>query len=123
MVKRHQMKAKTKKRVVHLLTKKKLVKRKTSKAVLRTFLIGLATISVGSLSYAITLNRPTVSVAVSQSSAGLKIEGPALAPPPTPQSAAGPPAMSGRASWYAFGLPAPDALTCASRTFPRGTFL
>ncbi|HSX41136.1 MAG TPA: septal ring lytic transglycosylase RlpA family protein [Candidatus Saccharimonadales bacterium] len=33
------------------------------------------------------------------------------------------PDQIGKASWYAIGLPAPDALTCASTTFPRGTHL
>jgi rare lipoprotein A (peptidoglycan hydrolase) len=118
------MKAKTKKRVIHVLTKKKLVKRKTSKAILRSFLVGLATISMGSLAYAITMAKPTVGVLVHTSGTnGVEIVAPSLAPAPTPQSASGPPAMVGRGSWYAFGLPQPDALTCASRTFPRGTYL
>jgi len=118
------MKAKTKRRVLHVLTKKKLVKRKTSKHVLRTFLIGLATISMGSLAYAITLNKPTVNVAVHTSGpGGVEIKAPELAPTPTPQAASRPAAMTGRGSWYALGLPQPDALTCASRTFPRGTYL
>jgi hypothetical protein len=118
------MKAKTKRRVIHVLTKKKLVKRKTSKSVLRTFLIGLATISIGSLAYAITLNKPTISVPVHGTAAGgVEIKAPVVAGPPTPQSASGPAAMTGRGSWYALGLPQPDALTCASRTFPRGTYL
>jgi rare lipoprotein A (peptidoglycan hydrolase) len=119
------MKAKTKRRVIHVLTKKKLVKRKTSKAVLRSFVIGLATISMGSLAYAVTMNRPNVNVAVHSSSAGgVQIEAPvvAVAPTPTPATAGGA-AQNGRASWYALGLPAPDAFTCASRTFPRGTYL
>jgi rare lipoprotein A (peptidoglycan hydrolase) len=34
-----------------------------------------------------------------------------------------PPDQTGRASWYALGLRSPDALTCASTTFPRGTYL
>ncbi len=38
---------------------------------------------------------------------------------PAPQAAN----QIGRASWYALGLRAPDALTCASTTFPRGTRL
>ncbi|TAK89755.1 hypothetical protein EPO04_01465 [Patescibacteria group bacterium] len=33
------------------------------------------------------------------------------------------PDQSGIASWYALGLRAPDALTCASTKFPRGTYL
>jgi rare lipoprotein A len=118
------MKAKTKRRVIHVLTKKKLVKKKTSRHILRTFLVGLATISMGSLAYAITLNKPTISVPVHSSPAGgVEIKAPVINPAPTPQSAAGAPAQSGRGSWYALGLPQPDALTCASRTFPRGTYL
>ena len=116
------MKAKTKKRLIHILTKKKLVKKKHSKLILRNFLIGLATISMGSLCYAIALNKPNVGVAVHSSGAGgVELQAPAAAP--TPQTVSGGSAQSGRASWYAFGLPAPDALTCASRTFPRGTYL
>ena len=116
------MKAKTKRKLIHILTKKKLVKKKHSKFILRNFLVGLATISMGSLAYAIALNKPTVTVPVhSSGAAGIEIQAPAA--PPTPHAAPGGPAQSGRASWYAFGLPAPDALTCASRTFPRGTYL
>lgn len=33
------------------------------------------------------------------------------------------PDQIGKASWYALGLAAPDALTCASTVFPRGTRL
>lgn len=38
-------------------------------------------------------------------------------------TAAQAPAQIGAASWYALGLAHPDALTCASRQFPRGTYL
>jgi hypothetical protein len=119
------MKAKTKRRVLHVLTKKKLVKRKTSKHVLRAFLILLATVSTGSLAYGITLGKPTVGVTVHSSggAAGVQIKAPSIATPAPIQSASGAPAMSGRGSWYALGLPAPDSLTCASRTFPRGSYL
>jgi len=121
MVKRGYMKAKTKRRLLHVVTKKKLVKKRASRHILRTFLIGLATISMGSLAYAITLNKPTVNIAVhSTGPNGIQIQAPAT---PTPTPAAKGAAMSGKGSWYALGLPQPDALTCASRTFPRGTFL
>lgn len=33
------------------------------------------------------------------------------------------PDQIGSASWYALGLRSPDALTCASTKFPRGTYL
>lgn len=118
------MKAKTKRRVLHVLTKKKLVKRQTSKHVLRSFLILLATISTGSLAYAITMTKPTIGVAVHSSAAGgIQIKAPVPIATKAPVTAAGAPAMTGRGSWYALGLPAPDSLTCASRTFPRGTYL
>lgn len=38
-------------------------------------------------------------------------------------SAPKPPDQVGVASWYALGLHSPDALTCASTRFPRGTYL
>ncbi|HEY6736219.1 MAG TPA: septal ring lytic transglycosylase RlpA family protein [Candidatus Saccharimonadia bacterium] len=119
------MKAKTKRRVLHVLTKKKLVKRRTSKSVLRTFLIALSTLSVGSLAYAITVTKPTVGISVHSTAAGgVQIEAPiTLNATPAPQSPNSPAANTGRGSWYAFGLPEPDALTCASRTYPRGTYL
>jgi rare lipoprotein A (peptidoglycan hydrolase) len=119
------MKAKTKRRILHVLTKKKLVKRKTSKHILRSFLVLLATVSMGSLAYAITLNKPIINVTVHSSGpGGITIKAPvALAAAPAPQSPSGPAAMTGRGSWYALGLPQPDSLTCASRTFPRGSYL
>lgn len=120
------MKAKTKKRVIHVLTKKKLASKKTSKHFLRSFLILLATISMGSLAYGITMNKPVVSVPVhSTAASGVEIKAPVvkLAPTPKPQPVTGPAANTGRGSWYALGLPAPDALTCASRTYPRGTYI
>jgi hypothetical protein len=124
MVKRVQMKAKTKRRLIHVVTKKKLVKRKTSKHILRTFLVLLTSVSMGSLAYGIALNKPVLTVALHHSGAGgVEIQAPTLAGPPTPEPAGGPPAATGRGSWYALGLPQPDALTCASRTFPRGTYL
>lgn len=122
------MKAKTKRRIRHVLTKKKLVSRKTSRQVLRTFVIGLATISTGSLAYAIALTKPVVTVSVNGGNPqGRTISAPATPVPPVVQVAVAPSvpqgAVSGRASWYALGLPAPDTLTCASRTYPRGSYL
>ncbi len=117
------MKAKTKRRVRHVLTKKKLVKKQTSRHVLRTFIIVLATICTGSLAYAITMTKPVITVSVHGTGPdGRVLTGPAT---PTPKSATAPGGVvqSGRGSWYALGLPAPDALTCASRTFPRGSYL
>jgi rare lipoprotein A len=114
------MKAKTKRRIKHVLTKKKLVKKSTSRHVLRTFIVVLATICTGSLAYAIAITKPTVTVGV-HSTGGRVLVAPALATPtPPPKGAV---AQSGKGSWYALGLPAPDSLTCASRTFPRGSFL
>jgi len=111
------MKAKTKRRIRHVLTKKKLVKKKTSRHVLRAAAILLATISMGSLAYAITITKPTISVAVRSGTDGRVLVAP---PTPTPKILA---EQDGRGSWYALGLAAPDAITCASRTFPRGSYL
>ncbi len=116
------MKAKTKRRVIHVLTKKKLVKRKVSKHVLRSFFILVATVSIGALAYSITLNKPTINVAINHSGpGGIQIKAPVITTPTPPPPSS--PAMTGRGSWYALGLPEPDALTCASRTFSRGTYL
>jgi rare lipoprotein A (peptidoglycan hydrolase) len=113
------MKAKTKRRIKHVLTKKKLVSRKTSRHFLRTFIVILATICTGSLAYAITMTKPTVTVGVQ--GGGRVLVAPATpTPTPLPRGAV---VQRGRASWYALGLPAPDAMTCASRTFPRGSYL
>lgn len=115
------MKTKTKRRVKHLLTRKKLVSKKTSRHILRAASIVIATVSTGSLAYAISVAKPVVTIAVRTGpNAGRVIAAPVPATP-TPAPAGSP--RSGRASWYALGLPAPDTLTCASRTFSRGSFL
>ena len=110
------MKTKTKKKLKHLITKKKLVKRKTSQRVLRGFFIVVAAVCMGGLSFAIATTKPTVSLAVRTNiRPGTTL---VVAPPPAPA-----PDQVGSASWYAIGLPAPDELTCASRRFGRGTYL
>jgi hypothetical protein len=115
------MKAKTKRRMRHLVTKKKLVKKSTSRHFLRGFAILLSTVSMGSLAYAIAVTRPAVSVSVHGPAGGQLIVAPST---PTPVSKApGAADQVGRGSWYAYGLPEPDAITCASRTFPRGSYL
>lgn len=124
------MKAKTKRRIHHVLTKKKLVKKRTSHHVIRTFVILLATVCTGSLAYGITMTKPVVTVSVQGSGPdGRTILAPATpTPAPATRRSFGPAPSGdadqvGKASWYALGLPAPDSLTCASRTFPRGTYL
>ena len=115
------MKAKTKRRITHLVTKKKLVKKRTSRHVLRAFAILLATVSMGAVAYAIAATKPAITVAVHGPAAGQLI---VAAATPTPVAKApGSPDQVGRGSWYAYGLPEPDAITCASRTFPRGSYL
>lgn len=110
------MKAKTKRKIHHVLTKKKLVKKQTSRQVLRGFFIFVTTLCTSSLVFAVAITKPTVNTEIRTQ---LKTKSitfvPVVSQPPTEQS--------GSASWYAFGLPAPDAQTCASRTFPRGTYL
>lgn len=120
------MKAKTKRRLKHIVTKKKLVKKKTSRHVLRGFAILLATVSMGSLAYAIAVTRPVVTIPVTGPAAGQLIVAPSTPRPiavTKPVKVPGGPDQVGRGSWYALGLPAPDALTCASTTFPRGSYL
>lgn len=112
------MKAKTKRKIHHTLTKKKLVSKKTSKFVLRSALIFGATVCTGALAYAAAVAKPTVNIAVSTSGP----EGRAINAP-VPSKAPGGPDQVGRGSWYALGLPQPDALTCASTTYPRGSYL
>jgi rare lipoprotein A (peptidoglycan hydrolase) len=115
------VKAKTKRKIHHTLTKKKLVSKKTSRLVLRSSLIFGATICTGALAYAAAVVHPTINVAVSTAGPnGKVISAPAT---PVPTKAPGSPDQTGRGSWYALGLPAPDTLTCASRTFPRGSYL
>ena len=112
------MKTKTKRKIHHTLTKKKLVSKKTSRLFLRSGLIFGATICTGALAYAAAVVHPTINVAVSTAGPnGKVISAPIVAKAP------GGPDQAGRGSWYALGLPAPDTLTCASRTFPRGSYL
>jgi hypothetical protein len=113
------IKAKTKRRIKHLLTKKKLVSRRTSKHILRGASVIIATISMGSLAYAITINKPVVTVSVRSNVDGRLIAAPTT-PTPTPEPIGG---NVGRASWYALGLPQPDTITCASRVYPRGSYV
>ena len=110
------MKAKTKRKIHHVLTKKKLVKKKTSRRVLRAFFITVMTISTSSLVFAIAITKPTVNTNIRTQlrTKGITFE-PVVTQVPTEQE--------GRGSWYALGLPQPDAITCASTTFPRGTYL
>ncbi len=112
------MKAKTKRKINHTLTKKKLVSKKTSRMFLRTSLIFGATICTGALAYAAAVVHPTVNVAVSTAGPNGRVIN-----APEPIKLPGAPDQVGRGSWYALGLPEPDSLTCASRTFPRGSYL
>lgn len=113
------MKTKTKKKIKkvhHAVTKKKLVKKKTSQRVLRGFFITVAAISMSGLAFAIATTKATLSVEVHS---GIK-PGTVLVNVPPPQPRAD---QVGTASWYALGLPSPDSLTCASTRFGRGTYL
>jgi rare lipoprotein A (peptidoglycan hydrolase) len=65
-----------------------------------------------------------VDVNVHSSLANKTISAPVVTVSDTPAAPSpGAPNQSGRGSWYALGLAAPDAITCASRTFPRGSQL
>lgn len=111
------MKAKTKKKIRHTLTKKKILKRKHSHHLLRSAYIIVATITTGSLAFAIATTKPTVNIQIApRNTTRITTIKPGTA-------ASGEPDQVGQGSWYALGLPEPDALTCASTTFPRGTYL
>ena len=114
------MKAKTKRRIKHLLTKKKLVKKRTSRHILRAASVIIATVSMGSLAYAITVTRPVVTVSVHSSGPDGRIIASIATPAPVAPPKTG---NIGRGSWYALGLPQPDTLTCASRIYPRGSYI
>lgn len=111
------MKTKIKKRLKHLhhvATRKKLVKKKTSLKFAQGFFILIAIVCMGSLALAIAQVKPLVQIGLETN---LK-----------PRSISTEPVITGAdqvgtASWYALGLRSPDAHTCASTKFPRGTYL
>ena len=118
------MKAKTKRRLKHLVGRKQLLRKKHAQRLGRSIFIGLVGASIASLAYAVTITHPTVNVNVHSTLAGKTIAAPVVTVTDTPPAtAAGGPNEVGRASWYALGLLSPDAITCASRTFPRGSHL
>jgi rare lipoprotein A len=125
-VRRHAKKLLKKTAKLHRATRRQLTKRQPKKAgsrhLLRASIIVIATISTSSLAYAIAVAKPVVTVSVQGiGGAGIQLGTP---PTPTPKpKAPGSPDQTGRASWYAWGLPEPDAITCASTTFGRGSYL
>ncbi len=110
------MKSKTKHKIKHLVIKKKLVKKKASRQFFRGFFAIVMVACTGSLVFAVAVTKPTVNtdIRASLKTKSITFE-PIITQPPADQE--------GRGSWYALGLAAPDAITCASRTFPRGTYL
>lgn len=112
------LKAKHKRKLKHLLFKRKLFKRKTTQKLVRALYMGILLVSMGSLAYTITLAKPVIEVNANKPGKIVTL----TVPTPTPLPP-GSVAQHGRASWYAWGLPEPDALTCASTTYPRRTFL
>ena len=103
------------KRVHHHLTKKKVVKKRTGWRIARTVFALIVASSFSSLAFAIATTKPVVNLDLQTN-----LKPTTFAPP---QAAESRPDQVGQASWYALGLAAPDALTCASTTFPRGTYL
>ncbi len=124
------MKTKTKKKLKshlpkllkrgHKILRRKPLKKKAAQRLLRGFFIFVMTACTGSLFLAVATAKPTVdpnlrarfsthSVTVDAATGKVMAGGSAD--------------QVGLASWYALGLPQPEAQTCASRTFPRGTFL
>lgn len=113
---------KTAKRAKRHLLPARLRRSKLGRA-LRVTVILATTISTGSLAYAIATAKPEISLGVGTSQPQQLGAAATPAPTPAPSRAPGSPDQSGRASWYAYGLLEPDALTCASTTFGRGTYL
>lgn len=102
------------KRISHTVTRKKLVRNRTSKRLLRGLFVSIMLVSAGSLTFAIAYTRPIKGVELE---ANLKPKSFSKEPVHTGID------QVGMASWYALGLPQPDALTCASTKFPRRTYL
>jgi rare lipoprotein A (peptidoglycan hydrolase) len=118
------MKAKTKRRLKHLVGKKHIIHKKHAKHLGRSVFLGLVGACTASLAYAVSTTHPTVDVNVHSTFAGQTISAPVVTVSDTPAPPApGAPNQVGRGSWYALGLSDPDAITCASRTFPRGSEL
>jgi Lytic transglycolase len=111
----------------HAASGKRIIKHHHAKHLARGFFITVATLCTGSLALAIAATRPGIGVQLSaQLRPGTHIANPA--PAPAPKAVVSPRILAvqdGRseASWYALGLPQPDALTCASRTYGRGSYL
>jgi len=118
------MKAKTKRRLKHLVGRKQLLRKNHARHLGRSVFVGLVGACMASLAYAVTITHPTVDVNVHSTLAGKTIAAPVVTVRDTPPAPlAGGPNEVGRGSWYSLGLMAPDAITCASRTFPRGSHL
>jgi rare lipoprotein A len=107
-------------RLARTANRKSVLRRQHAHRLWRTVFVTIATTCTGSLAFAIATTRPTVNLQVNTRPntriTNIAPEAPAAKDP-------GAPDQSGIASWYALGLPQPDALTCASTTFPRGTYL
>jgi rare lipoprotein A (peptidoglycan hydrolase) len=117
-----QVKRTTKKasKLVAKHAKRRVLKKKQAQKLLRVFAIAVFTLSGGALVYAISTTKPTVDVSLQ---AKHKTKSITITPADGSISTAPVSDQAGQASWYALGLPAPDSHTCASRTYPRGTYL
>lgn len=113
-----ELRAKAARRAGHNARRSQKLARQNLAIVIFTIIV---TLSFGSLAFAINLQLippPAMFSKYPDTQAVLDnyIKNPKISPD-------GAPDQVGKASWYALGLPAPDALTCASTTFPRGTHL
>lgn len=102
------------KQLRHTATRKKLLKKRSSQRLMRSLFAAIMLVSIGSLTVAIASTRPIRGVELE---ANLKPKSFSKEPVHTGVD------QVGIASWYALGLPQPDALTCASTKFPRRTYL
>jgi rare lipoprotein A (peptidoglycan hydrolase) len=107
--------------LARVANRRKILDKKQAHRLWRTAFITIATTCSGTLAFAIATTRPTINVQLDSRPNTRVTE---IAPAPTVTvKQPGAADQSGIASWYALGLPEPDALTCASTTFPRGTHL
>jgi rare lipoprotein A (peptidoglycan hydrolase) len=90
---------------------------------LRAFFLTTVTLSTIGLIYFMAATKPYYVISVHTNPKTLTAPTPAPAVTVSVSQVGTEADQIGRASWYALGLAYPDALTCASRRFPRGTYL
>jgi rare lipoprotein A (peptidoglycan hydrolase) len=102
----------------HLI--KRILLRRNTKRLLRAFFVFVTTVCTGSLFLVVATTQPSIDPSLHSK---FKLHSVSVDTNTGQIHAGGAADQTGSASWYALGLPSPDSLTCASRTFPRGSYL